>query len=124
MVKTVAIPSGAIKIYLIDFFTRRIPLILLSLALLVSGVILITQRIGGWGLFLGIPLVQIGFIFTIFVIDEIAKEKLGPGAYHILYCQVCGKPIVTSKRTEEIVCQTCRAKIKAKLQKGQLSTFS
>lgn len=124
MVKIANVPPGAIKIYLIDFFTRRVPMILLSLALLASGIILIIQRIGGWGLFLGIPLVQIGLIFTIFVIDEIARERLGPGAYQILHCKVCGKPTLARKGVEEKICQACQEKIKEELKKGKLPTFS
>jgi hypothetical protein len=122
MPKPVTIPLGAIRIYFIDFFTRRVPMILLSLALLAAGVILTIQQVEGWGLFLGIPLVLIGFTFTIITIDEIAREKLGPGNFQTLHCKICGKPTLASKGVREKICQACRGKIKEEAGKEKLST--
>lgn len=124
MLKPVAVPLGAIRIYLLDFFTRRVPMILLSLALLTAGVVLIIQQIEGWGLFLGIPLVLIGFTFTIITIDEIAREKLGPGNYQTLYCKICGKPTLASKGVKEKTCRACLEKIEEKIKTKNSSTSS
>ena len=88
----------------------------LSLVLFAGGIALLALRIPGWGLFLGLPAVQIGLVFLIFTFDDIARGKVGPDSLKMISCSVCGKPTLAPYWQKEKICQACQKKLVQKLK--------
>lgn len=108
-----------IKKSLLYFLIRQLPRLIISLTLFIGGIIILSLRISGWGLFLGLPATQVGLIFLIFTFDEIAKRRVGPQSFHLLSCSVCGQPTPAPSWQKEKVCEECQSKIAKKLKGGK-----
>lgn len=104
------------KFILTSVLTRNIGRLLLSLALFGGGVILLSLRIPGWSVILGLPAVQIGIVFIIFTFDEVAQDRVGPRSFHVISCSLCGKPTLAPYWQEEKICKECQKKIAKKLK--------
>ncbi len=105
--------SSAKQLFLI-FVTKTVPAIILSLILFLGGIWILTLRIPGWSLFLGLPAAQIGIIFLIFTFDEIIRGKVGRDSLHLLSCSVCGKPTLAASWRKEKICGECARKMAKK----------
>jgi hypothetical protein len=83
---------------------------LAPLILFAGGVWLLSLRLAGWSLLLGLPAIQIGIIFIILGFDNSAKKTLDLNNYHIVKCEVCDDPTVAPLGETNEVCSSCRAK--------------
>lgn len=101
--------NGTKRIFL-KFVTKTIPSLLVSLALMLGGIYLLSLRIPGWSLIFGLPAVSTGIIFLIFTFDEIAQNKVGLNSLHLISCSICGQPTFAPKWQKEKICEECQKK--------------
>lgn len=101
---------------------RQLFLFLISVSLLAGGVFLMSLRISGWSLILGLPLILFGFVFLVYSFDEIFRERIGP-TFEETSCQVCQKTLSSSSEEKEKICQQCREEIKKRI-KEETKPFS
>lgn len=99
---------------------RGIARYLAPMILFIGGIWLLSLRLAGWSLFLGLPAIQIGIVFIILSFDNSAKKTLDLNNYHIVKCEVCGDPVAAPLGETHEVCPSCRAK-KAKTVSSLLS---
>lgn len=92
------------------FVTKTIPALIVSLALMLGGIYLLSLRIPGWSFIFGLPAVSTGIIFLIFTFDEIAQDKVGPNSLHMVSCPICGQPTLAPKWQKEKICEKCQKK--------------
>jgi hypothetical protein len=83
---------------------------LAPMILFIGGVWLLSLRLSGWSLLLGLPAIQIGIIFIILSFDNSAKKELGLNNYHIVKCEVCNDPTAAVLGDTHAICSTCRTK--------------
>lgn len=105
------------KQILLNFATKTLPSILLSLVLFGGGIALLALRIPGWSLFLGLPSVQIGIVLLIFTFDNLARTKVGPDTLHMIPCSVCGQMTLVPHWQKEKICEECQKKVIKKIKK-------
>lgn len=98
-----------------NFLTRQLPRIIICLAIFLGGILILFLKIPVWSLILGLPITQIGFIFLIFTLDDIAKNKIGVGSLYAAPCSICGQPTITYTLDRDKICPQCRKEIKEKL---------
>lgn len=72
-------------------------------------------RIPGWSLLFGLPMVQIGIVFLIFVFDHLANKKVGQESMQTVLCSVCDQPTLSPTWQNEKICDDCLKKIGKKL---------
>ena len=89
--------------------------VLVSLTLFIGGLILLSLRIPGWSLFLGLPSIQVGIIFLIFSLDQLARRKAGVQSLQILECSICRQPTITPKWKKEVICDNCEKEVAKKV---------
>lgn len=56
--------------------TRAVLSVIVSLTLFLGGIFLLALKIPFWGLFLGLPAVQIGIVLSIFAFDRLSQEEI------------------------------------------------
>jgi hypothetical protein len=117
--KTVYVISYRLKELLVKLVTRTIPSLIVSLALFGGGIAVLTSRVSGWSLFLGLPSIQAGIVLLILTFDEIAKSKVGTGDLRIAVCPICGKATIAPSWQNEKICEECQNKICEK-QRGKI----
>lgn len=91
--------------------------LIVSLILFLGGIVILGLRIPGWSLFLGLPSIQIGLIFTIFTLDDLARNKIGPNSLQKISCSVCGKPNLVPHWQKVKKCRRCQEKMIKQLEK-------
>lgn len=79
-----------------------------------------TLRIEGWSLLIGLPLIQLGVIFLIFTLDQVARNKFGEESLQIVLCSVCGQPTPSPCWQNEKICPECEKKLKTKLREEKI----
>ena len=89
--------------------------VILSLSLFFGGIILLLAKIPGWSLFFGLILIPLGTAFTIFTLDEVARNLIVPPPYKSVKCKVCGKSTYAKESEEDVICGRCREDISEKL---------
>lgn len=110
------IPSqNGIKLALTQYLTHDLPSVLLSLALLLGGIWLLSLRIPGWSLFFGLIIIPIGTALTIFTLDEIARNVIIPSDFKSVRCNVCGKTTYARESKKDVICWRCREDISEKI---------
>ena len=95
--------------------TKQVLTVILSLALFFGGIILLLAKIPGWSLFFGLILIPLGTMFTIFTLDEVARNLVVPPPFKPVKCNVCGKITYASESEEEVICGRCRKDISEKI---------
>jgi len=88
---------------------------ILSLSLFGGGIAILFARIPGWSLFFGLILIPLGTAFTIFTLDEVARNLIVPPPYKSVKCKVCGKSTYAKESEEDVICGRCREDISEKL---------
>jgi len=77
-----------LQIHLVKVICRSaIPVILLLM-----GVVVLVLRIPGWSLFLGLPLVVLGAVFTVYTYDHLVSKSLGDYTNLVTKCVKCRRP--------------------------------
>lgn len=89
---------------------RQIGRYIAPMVLFAGGVWLLSLRIPGWSLILGLPAIQIGIVFVIFSIDNSSKETFDLSKYHIVKCDICGDPTAAPLGEIHELCPSCRTK--------------
>jgi len=106
--------SNASKTALIEFFIKDLPSLLLSLALFLGGIWILSLKIPGWSLFFGLIITPVGFAFCVYTLDDVARNAVVPPAFKSVKCNVCGKYTFAKEDEEDVICGRCRKDI----QKG------
>lgn len=96
-------------------FTHDLPCIILSLALFLGGIWLLSLHIPGWSLLFGLIITPIGFAFVVFTLDEVARNVIIPSPFRPVRCNVCGRTTYTRESEEEVICSRCRKDISKKI---------
>lgn len=104
-------PESASKRALIEFVISDLPSISISLALFFGGILLLSLRIPGWGLFFGILAIPIGIAFTIYTLDKVASNVVTPLPFVHTRCNVCGKITFAREGETDVICGRCRRDI-------------
>lgn len=81
--------------------------------LLVGGVWLLSLRIPGWSLILGLPAVQLGIVLIVFSFDWAIRKKYDLSKLHIVKCEICGDPTAAPLGEVHELCPRCRASKRA-----------
>ncbi len=92
---------------------------LLAVILFLGGIWVLSLRIPGWSLILGLPSVQVGLIFMIFTFDKLAHDALDNylNNQQEVDCSVCGKKTATPIFIDGALCPPCRRKKRKKSEK-------
>jgi hypothetical protein len=96
---------------LIQFLVKDIPSVILSLALFMGGIWILSLRIPGWSLFFGLIITPVGFAFTIYTLDSIARNTVASPPLKLIKCNVCGKNTYAREEREDVICGHCREDI-------------
>ena len=90
---------------------------ILSLSLFGGGIAILFARIPGWSLFFGLILIPLGTAFTIFTLDEVARNLIVPPPYKSVKRKVCGKSTYAkeSEEDKDVICGRCREDISEKI---------
>jgi len=96
---------------LIEFVISDLPCIFISLALFFGGILLLSLRIQGWGLFFGIIAIPIGIAFTIYTLDKVARNVITPLPFVHTRCNICGKITFAREGETDVICGRCRRDI-------------
>lgn len=115
MLKPPVLSQNGIKLALTQYFTYDLPSIFLSLALFLGGIWLLSLRIPGWSLLLGLIITPVGFALTIYTLDDIARNIIIPSGFKPARCNVCGKITYTREPKEDVICWRCREDITEKI---------
>jgi hypothetical protein len=99
-----------------QFFISDLPCLVLSLALFLGGIWILSLKIPGWSLFFGLIITPVGFAFCVYTLDDLAKNIVAPSPFESIKCNVCGKNTFAKEAREDIICGLCRKDI----QKGIL----
>lgn len=91
-------------------FLRDISRFIAPMILFAGGVWLLSLRISGWSMLLGLPAIQVGIVFIILGFDNSAKKTFSPSEFHIVKCEVCGDPTAAPLGETHEVCPRCRVK--------------
>ncbi|AKM83142.1 hypothetical protein A2422_03825 [Candidatus Woesebacteria bacterium RIFOXYC1_FULL_31_51] len=89
---------------------KQISRYIAPMILFAGGVWLLSLRIPGWSMILGLPAIQIGIIFVIFNFDNSSKEILDLSRYHIVKCDICNDPTAAPMGEIHEVCPSCRTR--------------
>ncbi|MBU3956753.1 hypothetical protein KKI19_00530 [Patescibacteria group bacterium] len=100
---------------LIQFIISDLPSIFLSLALFLGGIWLLSLRIPGWSLFFGLIITPLGIVFTIYTLDDIARNVVAPPPFKPVRCNVCGKITYAKEDEKDVICWRCREDITEKI---------
>lgn len=92
-------------------FIKDFPSIILSLALFLGGIWLLSLRIPGWSLLWGLIILPIGFVFTVYTLDDVARNVVAPPLFKAVKCNVCGKITYAREDKEDVICWRCREDI-------------
>ena len=95
----------------VNFITRIAPSFFLSLVLFIGGIALIALRIPGWSLLWGLIILPIGFAFTIYTLDDVARNVVAPPPFKPVRCNVCGKITYAREGDKDVICNRCREDI-------------
>ena len=85
----------------------------IPLALLISGVVILTSPLLGWSLLLGLPMLITGVAMVIFTYDEIISKKVYSYAEELTRCVICDKltPRLAGINPEDSICSHCKQEI-------------
>lgn len=113
------------KKFLVEFFTKTFPAVLISALLFLGGIILLFLKIPGWSLFLGLPAVQIGIVLLIFTFEAVGRRKsvLPSQEYHLVNCLTCGQQTIAPRYIQKRICDNCQIKIAQNLKRGLLVIY-
>lgn len=100
---------------LVILLSKSLLTTILSLSLFFGGIALLLAKIPGWSLFFGLIITPLGFVFTIFTLDEVAKNLVVPPPFKPVRCNVCGKTTYAKEEEEDVICGRCRKDISEKL---------
>lgn len=92
-------------------FTHDLPGIILSLALFLGGIWLLSLHIPGWSLLWGLIITPIGFVFTVYTLDDVARNVVAPPPFKAVKCNVCGKITYAREDDKDVICNRCRGDI-------------
>lgn len=105
---------------LIKFTISDLPAVILSLALFLGGVWILSLRIPGWSLFFGLIFIPMGGAFTVFTLDDVARNRVIPPPFKPVKCNVCGKITFAKEGEKDIICAQCRKDIQKGILKERL----
>lgn len=84
---------------------------IISLALFIGGIYILSLKIPVWSLLLGFPATEIGMLALIFTFDATLRQKIGPESFYVDICSICGKFCISTRKPEEkAVCIDCASK--------------
>ena len=95
----------------VQFLIRDVPSIILSLALFLGGIWLLSLRIPGWSLFFGLIFTPMGAAFIVFTLDRVARNRIAPPLFKPVKCKVCGRRAYAKDDKKEVICHRCRQDI-------------
>lgn len=101
-------PGRNYKRAITQFIIKDSPSIVLSLALFFGGIWLLSLRIPGWSLFFGLIATPLGLVFTIYTLDDVARNVVAPPSFRPKRCNVCGKTTYAKKEDKDFICRRCR----------------
>lgn len=83
---------------------------LLPIVLVGGGVWLLTSKLSGWNIILGIPMTIIGMVFLIYTYDEVVSNKIQPLSQELVRCRRCGRltPRMLGVSRKETICLSCK----------------
>lgn len=105
---------------LIKFTISDLPAVILSLALFLGGIWILSLGIPGWSLFFGLIFTPMGAAFTVFTLDDVARNKIIPPPFKPAKCNVCGKDTFAKEGEEDVICGRCRKDIQRGVLKERL----
>jgi len=118
MPKSPTQPKNATRQVLIKFIIKDLPSIVLSLALFLGGIWLLSLHIPGWSLLWGLIILPIGFAFMVYTLDDVARNVIVPAPFKLTKCKVCSKNTYAREDDKDVICGRCREDItKAILEK-------
>lgn len=85
--------------------------VILSLGLFAGGIFILSLRLAGWSLLLGLPAILLGGVFIIFTLDTVARELFTPPHFIMAKCQVCGKTTFIKEGEKTGLCGRCREEL-------------
>jgi len=100
----------------LHFIISDLPCMILSLALFLGGIWLISLRIP-WGSFFGIIFTPLGVSLIIFILDDVARNVVIPPPFEPTRCNVCGKITYAEKGKEDVICGRCWKEMAEKVLK-------
>jgi len=106
-----------LKHALIQFIVNDLPSTILSLALFLGGIWILSLRIPGWSLLWGLILTPTGAALTVFTLDKVSRNKIAPPFFQLTKCKVCGRKTYSKEGEKGIVCGHCRKDILKKILK-------
>ena len=112
--------EGGIIYSLVKFTISDLPVFILSLALFLGGIWILSLRIPGWSLFFGLIITPVGFIFCVYSLDDIARNVVAPPTFKPVKCNVCGKYTFAKEDEEDVICGRCRKDIQRGILKERL----
>lgn len=118
-----SIPSLPIvnhKRTLIQFIISDLPSIILSLALFLGGLWLLSLRIPGWSLLWGLIITPTGFALVVFTFDDVARNVVASPPFKPKRCHVCGKITYAKEEDKDVICWRCRGDITEEILKERL----
>lgn len=101
-------------------------LLLLSIALFLGGIILLSLKIPFWSMVFGLASTQIGIVLIIITFDSFIRKKTKPITedYKALSCVVCGKVTFVPKYTNVAICDADQLKIVKTFKASLLVVFA
>lgn len=115
-------PKNNTQQSLVQFFISDLPCIILSLALFLGGIWVLSLRIPGWSLFFGLIITPLGLAFCIYTLDDVAKNMVAPPPFKPIKCNVCGKNTFAKEAEEDVICGKCRKDIQKEILKERLKS--
>jgi hypothetical protein len=90
-------------------FLKDVSRFIAPMILFIGGVWMLSLRITGWSLILGLPAIQIGMVLIILSFDNSAKKTFSSGEFQIVKCDNCGDPTAAPLGEVHELCPKCRA---------------
>lgn len=120
MLKSPINQKGNIIYSLVKFTISDLPVVILSLALFLGGIWILSLKIPGWSLFFGLVITPVGFAFCVYALDDIARNVVAPPPFKPTKCNVCGKITYAKEGAKDIICAHCRKDIQRGILKEKL----
>jgi len=108
---------------MVDKFDKKLPSLFIASLLFIGGIILLSLKITGWSLFLGLPATQIGLVLLIFSFDSFGRKKETEGDYHLIPCLLCHRQTLTPKYIDKKICESCQVKIAQRVKVAFLALY-
>lgn len=108
------------KVVFAKFIVKDLPSLILSLSLFLGGIWLLSLRIPGWSLLWGLIIIPIGLAFTVYTLDDVARNVVAPPPFKPVKCNVCGKNTYAKEDEKDVICWRCREDITEKILKEKM----